>query len=298
MYALARPRRPTPTLAVVERAYAAVRLVSVDVAGAALGGGVMAAHVLRAAPRPAFYVLLPAAVWAVYTLDHLIDARRMGPTAATPRHRFHGRHATALWAALVPVALACGAVGLVDLSWLGIGFGAAMVALVGLHELIVKLAGNRASPLLVKELGVGVIFTAGTWGLPAIVRWVAAGPPPWPAAVLVGQYALLAGVNLIEFSLFEARRDAAAGQTSFVRGVGRPAAARVAAALLLAQLPAAALIFTADPVDRWAEALLLAMAAGLAAILRFPRGFVRHERYRTVGDGVFLLPLLMALATR
>ncbi len=285
----------TAALAAVERAYAALRLVSIDVALAALGGGVMAVRVLRTSPRPAFYVLLPAAVWSVYTLDHLIDARRMGDTAATPRHRFHGRHAAALWAVLVPVALACGVVGLLELSWPGIGFGIAMVGLVGLHELLVKLAGSRASPMLVKESGVGVIFTAGTWGLPAIARWLHVGPPPWSAGVLVVQYALLAGVNLIEFSLFEARRDAAAGQTSFVRGVGRPAAARVATALLLAQLPLAAVVLVAGT-DPTAEAILLAMTAGLAVILRFPRSFVRRERYRTLGDGVFLLPLLMAAA--
>jgi hypothetical protein len=283
-------------LAAAERAYAAVRLVSVDVALAALGGGVMAARVVGASPRPVFYGLLPASVWVVYTLDHLIDARRMGDTAATPRHRFHGRHAIALWAVLVPSAVVCGVVGLVALSWFGVAFGLGMVVLVGLHELIVKLAGSRASPLLVKELGVGVIFTAGTWGLPAIVRWVHVGAPAWQAGVLAVQYALLAGVNLVEFSLFEARRDAAAGQTSFVRGVGRAAAARVVVAMLLAQLPLATvmLAFGVGRTEAVAELVLLAMAAGLWAILRFPRTFVRRERYRTLGDGVFLLPLLMA----
>ncbi len=290
-------RAQYPTLAAIERAYAAVRLVSIDVALAALGGGVLAVRVLHAAPRPAFYVVLPAAVWVVYTLDHLIDARRMGATAATPRHRFHGRHATALWAILIPAAVACGVVGLLELSWPGVWFGIAMVALVGLHELLVKLAGDRASPLLVKELGVGVIFTAGTWGLPAIARWTHLGRPPWPAAVLVLQYAMLAGVNLIEFSIFEARRDAAAGQTSFVRGVGRVAAGRVAAALLLAQVPLT-IGALAIGTDRIASCLLLAMAAGLAVVLRYPRVFIRRERYRTVGDGVFLLPLLMAVVVR
>ena len=283
------PARPPP----IERAYAAVRLLSLDVAAAALGGGVMAVRVTGGTPRPAFYALLPAAVWAVYTLDHLIDARRMGPAAATPRHRFHGRHAVALWAALVPIAIACGVVGLAELSWVGVAFGGGMVALVGLHELIVKLAGSRASPLLVKELGVGLIFTAGTWGLPTLARaWHGGGPPPWRSLLMATQYALLAVVNLVEFSVFEARRDAAAGQTSFVRGVGRRAAVRVATALLAITV---ALGVVAGPGDGSAEGLLLAMAAGLAAILWRPRAFARHERYRSVGDGVFLLPLVLAV---
>ena len=293
------PRRAAhPRLAAAEQAYAALRLVSVDVALAALGGGVMAARVLGASPRPAFYVLLPASVWVVYTLDHLMDARRMGATAATPRHRFHGRHAGVLWAVLVPTAAVCGVGGLVALSTVGVAFGVGMATLVCLHELIVKWAGSRASPLLVKELGVGVIFTAGTWGLPAIVRWHQAGPPSWPAVALAGQYMLLAGVNLVEFSMFEARRDAAAGQTSFVRAVGRAAAGRVVVALLATQAVLAAAVACVHPdrIDLAADAVLLLMTVGLAAVLAFPRSFVRHERYRTLGDGVFLLPLLLAFA--
>ena len=288
-----------PLAAVVERAYAAARLLSVDVAGAALGGGMLAVHAMAARPRPAFYAVLPAAVWVVYTLDHLIDARRMGPTAATPRHRFHVRHAAALWAVWVPVAIATGVVGLVELSWPGVAFGLGMAALVGLHETIVKLAGSRASPLLVKELGVAVIFTAGTWGLPTLLRLVRVGHPPWRSLVLAGGYLLLAGVNLVVFSLFEARRDAAAGQTSFVRGIGRPAAARVAAALLAAAVVLVTTIVPrSPPVDRAAAGVLLAMAAGLGLILWRPRWFVRRERYRTLGDGVFLFPLAMAIIGR
>ncbi len=291
------PRPAAVRLAAAERAYAAVRLLSLDVALAALGGGVMAARVLRASPRPAFYALLPASVWVVYTLDHLVDARRMGPRAATPRHRFHARHAAGLWAAVGLAAVACGVGGLVALSRAGVAFGVGMAGLVGLHEGIVKLAGSRASPLLVKELGVGVIFTAGTWGLPALVRWTHAGPPPWPAVLLAVQYVLLAGVNLIEFSIFEARQDAAAGQTSFVRGVGRATARRVAAGLLAAQVPLAVAVLLGRR-DVAAEAILMAMTAGLAVVLGFPRSFARRERYRTAGDGVFLLPLLMAAVTR
>ena len=281
-----------------ERAYAGLRLLSVDVALAALGGGVMATRVLAARPRPAFYAVLPASVWAVYTLDHLLDARRMGDAAATPRHRFHGRHAGVLWAALAVVAVACGVVGVAELSWPGVAFGVGMVGLVVAHEAIVKLAGSRASPLLVKELGVAAIFTAGTWGLPAIVRaWHGGGGPvPWRPVVMVTQYLLLAAVNLVEFSVFDARRDAAAGQTSFVRGVGRPAACRVAAGLLAAAVGLGGpVLLGGGRTHVAAEAILLAMAGGLGAILWRPRAFARRERYRTVGDGVFLLPLLMAV---
>jgi hypothetical protein len=176
-------------------------------------------------------------------------------------------------------------------------FGVILAGLFGAHELMVKLAGDRASPLLVKELGVAVIFTAGTWGLPWLVHHHESGHWfGWPVMVIV-QYFLLAMVNLIEFSIYEARRDAIDHQTSMVQYAGRPTAARVTAVLLIAQtcLTAVAVAITPCGVVVFSEIVLQLMAAGLWVILLMPRLAARRERYRSLGDGVFLLPLLLGL---
>lgn len=289
----------TARLARAEQAYAHLRLLSADVALAALAGGVIAVRVIGASPRPAFYLLLPLSVWVVYTLDHLLDARRVGPDASTLRHRFHFQHARMLWIFCAVTAGVCGVIGLMELSWFGILFGLVITALFGLHELIVKLAGDRASPLLMKELGVAVIFTAGTWGLPLLqhLRFHPAGAAfNWPVT-LMAQYFLLALVNLIEFSMFEAKTDALDGHTSFVRGIGRARARHAAWTALALQLPLMLIALFRHPAATTltAELIYTAMATGLMLILLFPRTFARSERFRTLGDGVFLLPLLMAV---
>jgi hypothetical protein len=189
----------------------------------------------------------------------------------------------------------CGIGGFIGLSWFGLIYAAAMCGLVILHEIIVKLAGDRASPLLVKELGVAVIFTVGVWGMPWMRhrldtgRWLG-----WPF-ILMGQYLLLAVVNLIEFSIYESKIDTANRQTSFVRGIGRKRARRVVMAILALDLfciIAAVLLYPTGRV-MGVEGIYLAMAIGLGSILLMPKFVARQERYRAIGDGVFLLPFLM-----
>jgi hypothetical protein len=285
-------------IATAEQAYCFVRIISLDVAAAALGGGILAMRVIGSSPRPCFYWLLPAGVWVAYTIDHLLDAQRMGPAARTPRHRFHHQHQNLLWCIVVVAAMACGILGWIGLSWFGLIYAAIMCGLVILHESIIKFAGNRVSPLLVKELGVAVVFTAGVWGMPWLRHRLDTGNLlGWPVLLML-QYLLLATVNLIEFSIYESKIDTAHGQTSFVRGIGRRPAARIVTALLILQIPAAWLACRLHPSRTvvLCEAIYLAMTIGLWIVLAFPKFTARAERYRTIGDGVFLLPFLMLMA--
>lgn len=283
------------TLIGVERLYANVRLLSLDVAASALGAGMMAVRVCHVRPHPAFYVLLPAGTWVVYTLDHLLDAQLQGQTARTPRHRFHARHATLLWTVCVVGSVLCAVAGIVAMSHVRVEFAAAVITLFGLHEAMIKLAGNRASPLLMKELGVASIFTAGTWGLPLLLAWRGKQPIQVPILLAV-QYALLALVNLIEFSIFEMRLDTRQTQSSFVRAMGRRKSAQIAwGAIIIQATLGLATLSIARPTSRIAIGLLVMMGSVLVGLLVRPTFFMRFERYRTVGDGAFLLPLLMLI---
>jgi hypothetical protein len=285
------------SLSAIERIYSFIRIISLDVAAAALGGGILAMRVIGSVPRPCFYWLLPAGVWVAYTVDHLLDAHRMGPLAHTPRHRFHYHHRLGLWIVVVILSIACAVGGWIGLSWFGLIYAAVMCALVILHETIIKLTGDKVSPLLVKELGVAVVFTAGVWGMPWLRHRLDTGHLlGWPVVVML-QYFLLAVVNLIEFSIYESKIDAADGQTSFVLGIGRRRAGLIVQAVLVLQIPLVLLvIFLYQSPKLWlAEAIYLAMTAGLWIVLKTPPFMARRERYRTLGDGVFLLPLLMLL---
>ena len=268
------------------------RLLSLDVA---LGGGILAERVMGVRMPWAWYLVLPAAVWCVYTLDHLLDARRVGPGASTPRHRFHHRHARGLTAACGIVGGAAGVLAVTQLQpmsvWLGIGLSIATLA----HLALTEGVGSRASPLLMKELGVGVIFTAGIWGLPAVHHGLALAGSTW---LMMVQYLLLALVNLVEFSWYEHHLDVIDGHTSFVRGIGPQRVPMLAAGMLAVVVVLGLAAAGLRPMPRvfLAQAIYMGMAGVLGLLAARPGWFAEDERYRIWGDGAFLLPWLMLLA--
>lgn len=242
----------------------------------------------------AWYILLPLAVWVAYTADHLMDALRIGADASTPRHRFHHR-----WFRLLSLLVVVGGVGglLSAIMWLearAVLFGLALGGVAGLHFLLVRLVGNRTSPYLIKELGVAIVYTAGTWGLPLMMaeRW-----DPSLIGVPVGQFLLLALVNLLELSLYEADADARDKQTSLVQAIGREGGLRLVRLLLaiaagLGVLP----LMESDATELLRLEMVFAVMSGLlAAIILRPGWFIRHERYRAWADAAFLLPFVYVI---
>jgi hypothetical protein len=273
--------------------YARLRLLSLDVMVGALGGGWMVSTWLGQEMSWAFYVVLPLAVWNIYTLDHLLDARRLKEGAGTPRHIFHYRYFNALFAAVIVLSVLCLLLAAAFLGRQGVYFGMGMSGLVLLHLLLVKVVGDKTSPLLIKESGVALVYCAGVWGLPVLEAGAWTRPEIW---VAFGQFFLLALINLLEFSLYEVHIDERDGHSSFVRAIGKKGTRILIAALLGLFLPGAAWLLSGWELPQVAlQMVFFLMAAVLSALLVAPRWFEQHERYRSWGDGAFLLPFLYPL---
>ncbi len=284
---MAPPHAVTPTAP--PGLYTKARLLSLDVAAGSIGGAALAARALRVSMPWTWYVALPLAVWAVYTLDHLLDAQRIGDEAQAPRHRFHHRHRVPLalgW--LVASALTL-ILTIALLPPRALIFGGVMSLLVVGHLLMVRWIGSRTSPLLMKELGVAAIYTLGIWGLPLLRH----GPALNAAELLpLAQFFALALMNLLIFSLFERRADARDRQTSLTLALGPRRTGRLIVGLFIAVLLASGgALWQARQQVLEIQSVLLLMAVTLVAIPRHPRWFARHERYRVWGDAVFLFPL-------
>jgi hypothetical protein len=275
-----------------------VRYLSLDVALGALGGGCMAVAYLGISMPWAWYVLLPLAVWVIYTSDHLLDAQRLGERASTGRHRFHVKYLVPLSLIAGAVALFCLGLALVFLGEVGVLFGLAMGGLVVVHLMIVRVVGTRTSKLLAKELGVAVVYALGIWGLPLLVSeqmLTASGLIP------CFQFLLLALVNLLEFSLFEFETDALDGHTSFVRALGKRRSIQLIRILLgiVATMGVALLLLDDVIAVIRLEMVYGIMAAMLGLLLYRKAWFSVNERYRAWGDAAFLLPFFyMILAWR
>ena len=234
-------------------------------------------------------VLLALVAWAVYVGDRLLDARA-GLRSAAPhrlreRHLFHWRHRRTL----VPLAAAsaCAAAWIVlALMPAGVRERDSLLAAAALAY-FTRVHSSRSrplfrSPLLTKELLVGLLFTAGCI-LPAWYRTHAA----WPLAAPAVYFALLAWLNCHSIDRWESR------------------ARRKHTAQILAPAPllalAGLLLFTCLLAVQPRSAALVAAGAAsalLLALLDRQRNRLTPVALRAAADLALLTPLLLIAFAR
>ncbi len=233
-------------------------------------------------------------VWSVYVADRLLDARRGlrrgSVEGLRARHFYHWRHRRIL----VPLGFASA----LTAAWLilplmpagsrqrGSMLAAAAFAYFTRVHLRREIASGREfarrvarflSPIVTKELLVGVLFAAGC----ALPTWNRAAYRSWPLIVSVAFFAALAWLNCHAIERWESCAHGARID-------------RASSALCLAGVLLAVLIPAAQP---RAAALLLAGAAAalLLAILDFCRGHLTPLALRASADLVLLTPLALIL---
>ena len=266
-----------------------LRALSLDVVAGAACGGLLAEHVARTRMLPGWWVALLAAVWSIYTGDHLLDARRRPEEPAAYRHAFHRRHAKALTAALF-AAVVIGLAAAWTLRPPVRLFGALLSLAVAAY---LASAQGLVLPQLPKEPMAGLLYAAGIWGGPIVT---ATGSTPWlvlPASL----QALAAALNLMMLGVFEARVDLQEGHRSFALRWGRERVRGwILGASVLGTLVAGALALI-QPVERDVFVVLALQVAAPGALLVANGWSGKDERYRRWGDSVFLLgavPRLLA----
>src|SRR5688572_9142526 len=74
------------------RFYRLMNILSIDVVAGATVSALFFAKIFDVQVRPFGLLALGVTVWAIYTLDHLRDAKKIRHEASTERHRFHQRH--------------------------------------------------------------------------------------------------------------------------------------------------------------------------------------------------------------
>ncbi len=144
-------------------------------------------------PQGRTLALLAAAVWMIYVLDRLLDARRARGGGGTRRHAFHARHQRLFFVWLSVVGLAGGSL-LFFVNQRVLTFGSGMLLLSFLYGWLVH--GRRL--WIPKELFCGAMFSAGVVG-PLFLD-----PFPWLAA---GVFAGLCAGNCLVIACSEAGLD-------------------------------------------------------------------------------------------
>lgn len=239
-------------------------------------------------------IVLALAVFIIYTLDRLLDIRRPD-RPPTNRHRFHHRYAPLLWR-LVAGAIALGLLLTFFLPGSVVRFGLVLGSICAAYIGAAFRLPARHPALLLKEPLVALLFSAGIWGSVWVQRTMVGGLEIAGALMFTG----IAFQNLILFDVLETRE---------LSGVVQPGRATFSLAATwgdercdtllrwltfgVATCSLAVCLIAGDRFSQRAALILGLMSLALYGIQRYPAYFLKNERYRWLGDGVFWLPALV-----
>ena len=238
-------------------------------------------------------VALGLSVWLIYTADHLRDAYRLKRRVAhTARHRYHQTRFKAIaiaWSIVAAIGIAVVFFLPVRLIYYGV---ALIVAVVAYFMLTQRTSLARWFP---KEFITALLYTTGIF-LPSLAAH--SEPLYWNIGVLFFQYFFLALGNLLLFSWFEVKVDVQDRHESFALTAGRPLTHSIVLLCLSAVVVTALfmlLVVSSSFASQIAQGTVLMMGLVLLLIALRPVYFQQHDRYRLLGDGVFLLPIIPLL---
>lgn len=223
---------------------------------------------------------LGIAVWLIYMLDHLKDANKL-ITPLAERRKFHARHFRSLRAITLLVAL----FGLVvcwflDEEILVVG---SLVAAISAFYLFVS---KRIDWF--KEFWIAISYALGVLLVPTIRTGLS-------TEILIALIALtiLALVNLMIFSWFEREIDEKEGFRSFAN-VFSEQMVKVTIWLSFAVLAIVIAFGWYFEISLYVNLYFTFLGLVFLIIWRTP-WFQEEERYRWVGDAVFMLPIVFFL---
>ena len=265
----------------IQRGYRFINLLSADVAVGAAIGAAFFAHVLSVDLFTQAYIVLGLTVWIIYTSDHLLDAWFLDKPASTPRHLLHQRHFRLL-AFMVVIALLAD-VGLVLLIRKQLMVPGIVMSLMCTAYLIL----NRWLRY-VKEVVGTLLYSAGVM-LPAIAL---NSVPTADQKILIAQFVLIVFINMLLFARMSYATDLSDRQNSLFTTLGPRASDWLIAGSFVVL---AVVMLLPSATDVWIKAVMAMMALTLLVIFLFPAFFRLEERYRLLGDSIFLLPGLVLI---
>lgn len=267
--------------------------LSLDVVAGAVFSHIMVAR-LPDGHRPvgwATTLLLAICVFVIYATDRLYDVHKslITKTEMTIRHRFHAENQPILRQVLMGLVAVC----VILLFWLPksvIIFGTGLALVSGAYVWGVSRLGVSNSKMAWKEPAVTLVYTVGVWGS----SWAQKPTIGWSEIGLGILFLFIVFQNLLLFSVMEAYEFP---DTSYnlatILGFDRSDVVLRTLTVVITVL-SLVIFFMAD--DRFAQRAAVIegmMSAVLYLIQRYPNRFLRNERYRWIGDGVFWLPVLI-----
>ncbi len=224
--------------------------------------------------------------WFIYTLDRLLDIRRK-PVPNTPRHQFHVKNASILWKATITTGVLAAAITpFLPLSL--IRWGLILTGVVALYLFMVNRLGLKSKWYFLKEPITALVYMGGVWG----VAFANKADITWQDKSLAVMFGLIAFQNLLLFSWMETQ-EGKLSSPNFA-SIFREGLPKIVNFLILAALLTLFLSINLTeilPYQRRFAFTEILMSLALLKIRYDSEFFLKNQRYRWIGDGVFLFSL-------
>lgn len=231
---------------------------------------------------------LACCIWLIYTLDHLIDANRTVQRPSMNRHQFHQKYSRPI--TILFVLIAClGLRVLFYLPQITLIYGCMMLGAVGFYFLSIWFFRIYFA----KEIFIAALYSCGVF----IGIFSNSEAIQILTFFYFFQTILLAFINLLIFSYFEEGSDKRDGHQSWATHYGADKTMKHLKLLfwVLGLLILTSLFYLQTLEEFMFQLILIAMTSVLVTITAKPDRFIENERFRWLGDMIFVLPALIFL---
>jgi len=234
-------------------------------------------------------VCLAISIWLIYTLDHLLDAKR-SPQITIERHLFHRRNFKILVINLILIALT-GFYVAWSLPTITFIYGLGLILLVLVYFTLIYFLKN----FHFKEILVAIVYASGVFLGP--ISLIENGVDLQIISLFI-QLLFLAFINLILFSYNDLEKDQADGNPSIVIKLGRETTGLILNILfvILTIVQFVSLLSNLGSSNFFLfQVLFVLMSIVLFSLKKWNNYFAANSKYQLIGDGIFFIPVIWLL---
>ena len=239
-------------------------------------------------------LVLALSVWIIYTLDHILDGKKLKSQSKTLRHYVHFRYQKWFFYAILCVALFAGSLVIQHLTKHVIKAGMVIAILTAFYLATNQWLMNKKpsyTKIFIKEIIIAFVVMLGFAWLP-----ITNGQFIWSSSptfyMPLGVFFFINLINLLTFSRFDFRADSLSRFLSITRIIGVRKTRLTITALLVFTTVAVILSVLLNWIAIAMFLVFILMLSTLWIINLMPQFFSLYERYRFWGDFVFVIPML------
>ena len=230
-------------------------------------------------------IILGLSVWIIYVLDRLLDNQKSNLNL-TERHIFHQKNAKILWYFLGLLVTIC-SILVFYLPAKTIIFGIIISSLTGFYLFIISRISSNNNFQHYKEPITAFVYVSAVFGTTILHN-------PQITSLLIGFiFLLIVFQNLLFFSLSEYKKNTNSYNLAEHFGIKKSNLIINATTGVVIIMGLYLIHYSNVNYVNKVVFMEIIMSTILLIINQFDTFFIKNDRYRWIGDGIFLLPLLI-----